>query len=115
MVRDSFSSLKAYIAELGLLIPRSDSREEDDQAQKEPPMEPDSPIVNSQALSPIPVQPSPSSGAGPSSPRAPTIEELAQQSIPDREPPSCPFVTNASFSPLANFQSIWTLNLVLIK
>ncbi|CAM6085785.1 unnamed protein product [Calypogeia fissa] len=101
MVRDYFSSLKDCIVELGpLMPPRSESREKDEEevdlAQKEPPMEPDSSVVSSRAHSPVSVQPSPSSGVAPSSSRAPTIEELARQSILDREPPSCPFVTTTS-------------------
>ncbi|CAM6115351.1 unnamed protein product [Calypogeia fissa] len=39
--------------------------------------------------------PSPSR-AGPSTPRAPTIEEIARQSIPEGEPPLSPFVTTTS-------------------
>ncbi|CAM6102177.1 unnamed protein product [Calypogeia fissa] len=94
MVRDSFNGLKDCISEIGpLLLESDDGEDENDQAHKEPPLEPVSPVVTSRPPSLV-LAPTPA--VVPAPPKAPTIEELAQQSIPDGEPPSCPFVTTSS-------------------
>ncbi|CAM6101327.1 unnamed protein product [Calypogeia fissa] len=93
------SHLRDSIAELGPFMPGSAFEEDedvDDQAPEGPPMEPASSIVISRPSSPPPI---PVVVSAPTSPKAPTIDELSrmvQQAIPDGEPPSCPFVTTTS-------------------
>ncbi|CAM6099454.1 unnamed protein product [Calypogeia fissa] len=115
MIKNSFLGLKECIVELGPLIPRSGSEEDEedvdpagvdpdredpdqkDPAQTEPPMEPDFPVDHSRPSSPA--APTPAHVpfiVVPAPPRAPTIEELARQAIPEGEPPSYPFVTTTS-------------------